>query len=262
MTDDAQLTHRAAVDWRPQLAELVGPADWPAVAAHFAQLDAAWEAAGEGERMRLAAQYRDALAPYPRAYERLRAVARGASAARDVLRVAAGLADELGDAAGAGRLWQEAEAITGRRIIVEQGVGRPAYSIKLRNLDFDFWELALTMGGVLEAVDTLTDPTARPFALAGAVLMIIGGIGGALKRPIDVDDTSVFLGLAAAADDDRRAALADIVAATNAERAGARVYLTPLTADEVEQALRRLCDLGSVERVADVWRMEEDIGRT
>ena len=260
MNSDAEITHRAAMELRPRLAELVGPEQWPAVSARLARLDEEWLAATtDGQRARLAAQYRDALAPWPAAYERLREAARSGSLERDALRGVAVLLESLGDGGGAAGLRAAAnDAGDARQIFLHDDKG---YSFRLAHLDFRFWNLAEAIAGVLLAVNTLADPTARPLALAAGVLLIIAGVGKALVREIGVDDTSVFLGLATAAGESRQAAFPAIMAATNAERE--RVHLPALSEQQVQRALYVLAEhLGSIEKSgADEWRVVEDFGR-
>jgi hypothetical protein len=261
MSTDAEITHRVAVEMRSQLAQLVGPDDWPTVADELARLDAAWDTAGDNARLRLAADYRDALAPWPEAYEQLQAVALSTSLVPAALLTAAIVAAALGDVSGAHDLRERAKAGE-QRLIVESGPGRPAYSIKLSNLEFYFWELSSAAGDALSAVDTLTDPAARPFALAGAVLTLIGRLSRVIVQPIAVDDASVFLGLVEAAGEGRQAYLAQIIAATNERRT--KVYLEPLTEAQVKRSLAVLNGLRSIAPVGDVpdfWRVVEEHGR-
>ncbi len=260
MNSDAEITHRAAIELRPTLAELVGPEAWPAVAARLARLDDEWPAATtDGQQARLAAQYRDVLAPWPAAYERLRAAARSGSLERDTLRGVAVLLESLGDTGGAAGLRAAAnDAGDARQIFLHDDRG---YSFKLANLDFRFWNLAEAIAGVLVAVNTVADPTARPLALAAGVLLVIAGVGKALVREIGVDETSVFLGLATAAGESRRAALPAILAATNADRE--RVHLPALSEQQVQRALLVLRDhLHSIEgNDAAGWWVVEEFGR-
>lgn len=262
MNTDAEITHRAAVEMRPQLAQLVGPDEWPTVADELARLDAAWQnATDDNARLRLAADYRDALASWPEAYEQLQAVTLSTSLLPAALRTAATVAAALGDASGADKLHEMANA-GDQRLIIESGPGRPAYSIKLSNLEFYFWELSAAAGDALSAVDTLTDPVARPFAQAGAILTLIGRLSRTIVRPIAVDDASVFLGLVEAAGEGRQAHLAQILATTNGRRAG--VYLPFLTEEQVKRSLVVLNALRSIAPVTaapDVWRVVEEHGR-
>jgi hypothetical protein len=262
MTADPTLTRRAVAALEPELPTLVGPGEWPALAAELAALGDAWAAAEDDvARMHIAARYRATLAPHDAARERLYRAERAASLSHAALLGAAALTAELGDADGAARLRTEVEAAE-PRLIFESGVGRPAYSLKLANLEVRFWELALAAGGILSAVERLTDPTARPIALAGAALLIIGALGKTMAREIAVDDASVFLGLAAAAGANRVASLAAVRASANERRRV--VYLPELSEQEVKRSLivlHQLRAVAPVEGRVDVWRVVEDHGR-
>lgn len=263
MDHNPELTHRAVMALWPQLPEMVGAANWSKVAAALEQISSAWPSADTPmKQMQLEAKYRDVLAPYPTAYNRLQAAAQGASLAQLLLLEAANIAERLDDSALAERLHAELINLDEQRLIIEGGVGLPAHSFKLGNLDFKFWNLAAAAAGVLLAMDTLSDTAARPFALAAAVLLIISKFGQTFAREIGVDDTSVFLGMVSAAGESRMAALPDIITTTNAARSD--VCLEPLTDLEVRRSLTVLHQLRSIEKVdgtPDVWRVIEEHGR-
>lgn len=260
MSETATRTYGAVQAMAAELPQLVGEADWPAVARQLAQLDAAWATADAARQIGLAARYRSLLAPYPAARERLRRALDDAALYGDALLGVAAVAEALGDGAGAAALRTAAGEASQSRLIFEQGIGREAYSLKLANLDFKFWNLAAAAGGVVSAVGTLNEPV-RPFGLAAAVLLLIAGAGRLLVREIGVDDTSVFLGLLAAAGETKRAGLPAIMAATNDARAG--VYLPALTEEQVKRALLVLHQLRSISPgdCADEWRVVEEHGR-
>ena len=78
MTTNPTITYETVRALGPELPALVGPADWPAVAAELAALHAAWAAAapaataaGDVARLRPAARHRGGLAPYAAARPRL-----------------------------------------------------------------------------------------------------------------------------------------------------------------------------------------------
>jgi hypothetical protein len=262
MSDNAANTYLAVQDLRPQLPVLVGPEKWPSVAAKLDHLDTAWAAAGaENERRRIALQYRDALAPWSAAYERIRAPLDGVSAYSDALRRLALRAELAGNLQAAAALRDEAE--NRRRIIIERGVGRGAYSIKLGNIRIRFWKLPALAAAVLATVVAVVDPAANSLTIAAAVLAAIGGLE-ALVKEIPVDDASVFLGLVEAGGESRQAHLGDIRAAANAARAQTPGYLQPLDEAQVKAAITNLLALGSIARVegqADLWQAVEDHGR-
>ncbi len=263
MTTDPTLTYRAVQTLRPELPNLLEN-DWPTIAHQLATLDAQWDiAAGDTERMLLAARYRTLFWSYDVVRRRLYELEGSAPLAYWLLSGAADMAAAVRAESSAKALRQAGDFYAdNQRLIIESGPGRPAYSIKLSNLEFYFWELSAAAGDALSAVDTLTDPVARPFAQAGAILSLIGRLSRTIVRPIAVDDTSVFLGLVEAAGEARQAHLAQITSATNAQRV--LVYLSLLSEEQVKRSLAVLNGLRSIAPVAgatDVWRVVEEHGR-
>ena len=254
MSDNALNTWLAVQELRPRLPEIIGPEQWPDVAATLDRLDVAWVAAAdEGERRRIARRYRDALAAWPPAYERVRAALDGMSAYTDALRRLALRAEDGGEPEVAAALRAEAEQ---RRLIIERGVGATACSIKLRNIDFRFWKLSALAAAVLATVAAVAEPAGSTRTIAAAVLSAIAGLE-ALVEEISVDDAGVFLGLVEAGGESRQAALADIMAATNAARATRPGYLKVMDEEAVKQSLGNLYRLRSIAPVngaVDVWR--------
>lgn len=260
MTTAAEHTYDVATALRAQLAERVGAEAWPTVAAELARLDTAWAAAIDDRmRQRLAADYRDALAPWPAAYALLHQHEREATLYEAVLTSAAALAEQLGDGQGAARLRE----VAGRRYITGLKAGQKAHSLKLGNIAFDLPNVAAAAGSVLTTIAALVASDAQPIALAGAVLLLIAGLAKPFVREIDADDASVFLGLARAAGPGREAALADIVAAANAARHEGRLRLGVLTEAEALRSLSVLSQMGSVAPVegeGERWRVMEEHG--
>ncbi len=259
MSDNAFNTWLAVQELRPQLPEIIGREQWPDVAATLDRLDVDWAAAADDkERRRIARQYRDALAPWPPAYERMRAALDGMSPYADALRRLALRAEEGGELEAAAALRAEAEQ---QRLILERGVGETAYSIKLRNLDIRFWKLSALAATVLATAAAVAEPTGSALTIAAAVLSAIAGLE-ALVKEISVDDASVFLGLVEAGGEARQASLSDIMAAANAARAARPGYLKVMDEEAVKQSLGNLYRLHSIAPVGgDVWRVIEDYGR-
>jgi hypothetical protein len=262
MNADPELTHHAVMALWPQLEEIVGAAAWPTVASQLEQLTAKWtNAQTKADRMLLAAKYRDVLAPYPRAYYRLLAARGDEWLAPLLLADAAEVAERLGDVDGAEKLRRKLADPDWQRLIFEKGIGQAATSVKLSNIDFNFWNLAAALGGVLSAIETLTDDGVRPIGIAGAVLTLISSFGHMLARKIEVDDASVFLGLVDVAGESREASLAAIIEQTNVRRTN--VNLAAMTEEAVNRSLTVLHQLRSVEPTGqpDVWRVVEYYGR-
>lgn len=262
MSQLAEQTHLIVQEMALNLPVLVGTEAWPGLAAELARLDAEWAAADDARRVGVAARYRTALAPYPAARERLAAALRTVTLHNDVLAATAALVEELGDADGATAL-REAAA---RRYITGLQVGQEAQSFKLGNAQFTFPSALLAAGTTLSTVAAATDSAAQPIAMAGAVVLLIATLAQSLVRKIDADDASVFLGLARAADDTREAALANIVAATNAARNDDPLRLGVLTEEQVHRSLSVLWKMyKSVEPVDSEgkrWRVVEEHGHT
>lgn len=266
---DAVMTYRVATEQRAKLAALVGPEDWPAVSAEWEALDAAWAAAtGAGHRRVLAADYLDAVALHREAYALLRAEVAMLDAYVAAAWQLATLAAQLGDEQGAAKLWGDALGSDRSRqlldrYILEQGVGKSAYSVKLANVEIRFWRLTSTAASLLAAVTAYLDPDKSALVIATAILAAVGGLEAFVKE-IPVDDAAVFLGLVAAGGEARQAALADIVAATNAARTARPDYLRAMDEAAVKDSLGNLYRLGSVAPVEgemDVWRVVEEHGR-
>jgi hypothetical protein len=265
MTTNPTITYETVRALGPELPALVGPADWPAVAAELDALHAAWAdaaapaatAAADVARLRLAARYRVVLAPYAAARERLFRAEGGLSLYDDVLGGVAALLAGLGDADGAARAAELRQAGE-RRILFLKAVGEPAKSVKLDNLEFDFGALSLAAAGILGAVATLADPTTSGLALGAAVLLILHELYQMMEREVSVDDASVYWGLVQAGGASKQAGLPATLAATNAARAAA--HLEGLTEQELRRALlalERMKSIEQVEGVVDVWRVIE-----
>lgn len=259
MSDNAINTYRAVEELRPRLPEFVGSEDWPALAAELDRLDEAWAAAGdEAARKRIAMEYRDALAPWPRVYERMRACLDGMSAYTTALRRLAVRAEDAGEIEAAEALRTEAER---HRLFIEQGVGEKAYSLRFRKQNFLFWKLPALGAAVLSAVVAVTDPAGGALTMAVAILSAVASLE-AMVEEVPVDDASVFLGLVEAAGESRQAALPDIMAATNAARAARPGYLLPMDEAAVKTSLQNLFQLRSIKHVSgDTWRVNEEYGR-
>lgn len=266
---DAVMTYRVATEQRDTLAALIGAADRPAVLAEWRALDAAWPTAtSEGERRVLAAGYLDAVAPYRAAYDALRlqiALLDSYVAAAWQL---ATFAAQLGDEAGAAALWADAlgserSRTLLARLVIEQGTGQYAYSIKLSNVGLKLVGLSAAAASLLASVEAYLDPDKSGLAIATAVLTAVAGLSVFMER-IPIDDASVFLGLVEAGGEARQAHLAEIIDATNAARAKAPGYLQPLNEEQVKQAINNLLALHSIVEVKgrpDVWQVIEDHGR-
>ncbi len=259
MSQIAERTHQIIHDMLADLPALVGPDQWPTLAAELARLDVEWAAANATRRMGLGAQYRTLLAPHPAARVRLATALRDATLHDDGLLATATLVEQLGDVAGAAALREAA----GRRYITGLKVGQAAHSLKLGNVAFNVPNVAMAAGSILTTIAALVAPDAQAIAGAGAVLLLIAGLSQSFVREINADDASVFLGLARATGSDRTAALADIVAATNAARNDGPLRLGVLTEHKVHEALSRLSVMKSVAPVGDKgdrWRAIEEHG--
>lgn len=259
MSQIAERTHQIIHDMLADLPGLVGPDQWPTLAAELARLDTEWAATDATRRMGLGAQYRTLLAPYPAARVRLATALRDATLHDDGLLATAMLVEQLGDTAGAAVLREAA----GQRYITGLKVGQAAHSLKLGNVAFNVPNVATAAGSILTTIAAFVAPDAQAIAGAGAVLLLIAGLSQSFVREIDADDASVFLGLARAAGPDRTATLANIIAATNAARNDGRLRLGMLSEDKVHEALSRLSVMKSVAPVGDKgdrWRAIEEHG--
>ena len=254
----AERTYRIVQDMAADLPTLVGPDAWPRVGQELAALDAGWAAADDTRRVGLAARYRTLLAPYPAARARLSSALDMAEQDDDVLLRVAGLLEQMGEADSSAFL-REA---TNQRYITGLKVGRAAQSFKLLgNVEFTFWNVAASIGAILNTVAQAVAPDAQPIAVAGAVLLLIAALAKPFIRTIEADDASVFLGLVLAAGERREAALADIVTATNTARTAGGLRLRALTEAEVAHSLSLLAQLGSVAVNGDRWRVIEEHGK-
>ena len=254
----AERTYQIVQEMAADLPTLVGPEAWPRVEQELAALNAGWAAADDTRRVGLAARYRTLLAPYPAARTRLAAALDTAEQNDDVLLGVAGLLEQMGKADSAAALRET----TNQRYITGLKVGRAAQSVKLMdNIEFTFWNVAASIGAVLNTVAQVTAPDVQPTAVAGAVLLLIAALAKPFIRTIEANDASVFLGLVLAAGEGREAALADIMAATNSARTAGGLRLRVLTEAEVAHSLSLLAQLGSVAINGDRWRVIEEHGK-
>lgn len=262
MISDPSATYTAVQELKLELPLILAEADWNRLEPELTKLDMKWVGSEEGvPRLRLAAEYRSLLAEYPIARDRLRQLMRDTDRYRDSLLYLADLAEREGASAGSASLRAIAEYDRSTRYIFEQGVGRKAYSLKLSNFDFRFWNLAPVAGSLIATIDAYLDPSSSTLAFAAALLLAAGG-ARLLVEELSVDTTSVFLGLIQAANPNREGDLKAIIIATNAERG--RIYMEPLSDNQVQRELLELHQLGSVEPVdhkQDAWRIVEEYGR-
>jgi hypothetical protein len=252
----------------PELPELVGEPAWSDIAPTWREkLQQLQSSTDKIERMRLAAELRTMLAAYTPTRERLREVSGGVSQYQQALTGLANLATQLNsDPAEVAQL-REAAALHSHmaetRMIILQGVGEKAKSIKWQNFEFDFGEApdkATIAAGILTSLSTIMTPDKGYLLMAAGALMIIGGVIKAVTQEISAEDASVFWGVIQAQRNNVPAKVdtAQVVEHSNRERAA--VHLPALNEQQVRHALHNLAQLGSVEQVAGdraIWRAIE-----
>lgn len=252
----------------PALPELVGQSAWATIASTWSdKLQRLQVSNDKIEQMRLAAELRTLLAPYTPARERLKAATGGISLYQQLLTSLAGLAIQLNSDPEQVEQLREAAVLHSHlaqtRLIVLQGVGQKAQSIKWQNFEFDFGdatEMIETAAGILAAFSDIISPDSNHLLAAAGVLLIIRGILKATTEEVSEQDASVFWGVIQTQRHNvaRHVTTAKVVEHTNQERA--KVHLSPLSEQQVRHALHNLVAMGSVEQTdeeKEVWRVIE-----
>lgn len=252
----------------PELPELVGQAAWVALAPTWAEkLQQLQASSDEIEQMRLAAELRVLLAPYTAARKRLQRTTGSISQYQQLLTGLADLAAQLNSDPAQIEQLREAAALHSHlaqtRLIILQGVGQKAQSIKWQNFEFDFGdatEMIETAAGILAAFSDIISSDSNHLLMAAGVLMIIRGILKATTEEISAQDASVFWGVLQAQwhNTPSHVNTIQVVEYVNQERA--KVHLAPLSEQKVCHSLHNLVRLGSVEQTneeKEIWRVIE-----
>ncbi len=233
------------------LSALLGD-DWPGLADRYHRLKAAL--ADEQGQWLASVEVMELFAPYEAARERLnRAILE-----QDLRSsVALGLA-EIAEQIGATPPTAAPPETLMRGISIQSPT--QARSIKLGNLSFDFGEMSELAAGVLmTGSDVIGDLGARDYVLVAAgVLLIARSLPKAMTVELSEREATVFYGFTQAAGADKTATEAAILERANAARQ--EIGLEPLDADDLRNALHKLGEIKSVQRVEgspDRWQIVE-----
>jgi len=235
---------------------LVG-AQWPKIEPQYRVLRDQLENTTGAEQMRAAADLVQLLAPYAAARERLNDAVTAQNEAGAMVLQLADFAKQLGlDPAVSEQIHDAARPSSSQRFIWQSSPTK-ATSLKLANVLINFGFVTLyefLVGLITTAIKDVIGEANGVLKAAGALLMI-ASLYKATTIKLDEREATVFYGFAkagCAAKED------DILVHTNQVRQA--VSLKPLDKQELGNALHKLAEFRSIERVkdtSDLWRIIE-----
>lgn len=238
----------------PELPQLIGIEQWALLYPQYTQYRDQLRAHNNHVlRLQIAAKLIDLLAPYEPVQTWLRVAVDGLNIYQTALIELAAMARQLNAETRIVAELEEAAAFrthtTQTRLIILQGVGQKAQSIKWQNFEFDFGdapEMTETVAGILAAFSDIINPDSNHVLMAAGALLIIRGILKAMTEEISAQDASVFWGVIQGQRHHRpyHVDTPKVIEHTNVERA--KVHLPPLSEQEVRHALHNLLALGCV----------------
>jgi len=239
---------------------LVG-AEWPQIETRYRDLRAQLERATGPAQMRAAAEVVQLFAPYAAARERLSAAIAAQTEAGKVLFALADIADQLGLDPTVSAQFKEAAQPGSQQRFVWQSSPTKATSLKLENVVLSF-ELGAFSEFVLGLIVTATkDVLGETNAIlqAAGVLLMVASLYKATAVKLDEREATVFCGFAKAPRKPDGGVKEEVILA-HANAVRHTVSLKPLDMEELGNALYKLAEIKSVERVAGqagTWRIIE-----
>jgi hypothetical protein len=239
---------------------LVG-AEWPNIEVQYRDLRVKLESTTGPAQMLAAADLVQLFAPYAAARERLSAAIARETEEGSILVSLADLADQLGlDPAVSAQFKDAAQPESSQRFMWQSSPTK-ATSLKLENviLSFEFGAFSEFLIGLITIAtkDVLGD--ANMILKAMGVLLLLASLYKATSIKLDEREATVFCGFARAPARKGGGVKEEVIwAHVNAVRHA--VSLKPLDRQELGNALHRLAEIKSVERVAgqsDTWRIVE-----
>jgi hypothetical protein len=247
----------ALADAESEWPELVGE-DWTKIEPQYRVLRDQLEDATGAAQMRVAAELVQLLAPYAAARERLNESIEAQTEAGAMVLQLADLAKQLGlDHTVSEQIRNAAHPSSSQRIIWQPSPTK-ATSLKLANvlISFEFGIFSEFLAGLITtAIKDVIGEANGALQAAGALLMI-ASLYKATTIKLDEREATVFYGFAKAG----YAAKEDVILAyTNQVRQA--VSLKPLGKQELGNALHKLAEFRSIERVKDrpdLWLIIEN----
>lgn len=236
---------------------LVGE-QWPKIEPQYRDLLDQLENTTGPAQMRAAAELVQLLAPYATARERLNNTVAAQTEAGAMVFQLAGLAKQLGlDPAVSDQISNAAQPSSSQRFIWQSSPTK-ATSLKLANVFISF-EFAVfsefLVGLITTSIKDVIGEANGVLQAAGALLMI-ASLYKATAIKLDEREATVFYGFAQAG----REAKEDVIL-IHTNRVRQAVSLRPLDKQELGNALHKLSEFGSIERVKDrpdLWRIIEN----
>jgi hypothetical protein len=199
------------------------------------------------------------LAPYAPARERLNDAIAAQTKVGEILFNLADLADQLGLDPTVSRQFREAAQPGSSQRFIWQSSPTKAISLKLGNFSFEFGALSEFVTGVIATASKDVLGEANLILRAAGVLMLIRSLYAATAIKLDEREATVFGGFVTATKKAGDGVTEKVILAhTNKVRHSVR--LQPLDRQELGNALYKLSEIKSVERVegtTDMWRIIE-----
>ena len=242
------------------LIALVG-ADWPKLEAQYRDLHARLEGDAGPAQMLAAAEMTQLFAPYDAARERLNDAIAAQTEAGKVLLALADIADQLGLDPAVSAQFKEAAQPGSQQRFVWPSSPTQATSLKLENVALSF-ELGAFSEFVLGLIVTATKDVlggTNVILQAAGVLLMIASLYKATAVKLDEREATVFCGFAKAPRKPDGGVKEEVILA-HANAVRHTVSLKPLDMEELGNALYKLAEIKSVERVAGqagTWRIIE-----
>jgi hypothetical protein len=252
------LTALASVEY--EWPALVG-ANWPNIEGQYRDLCARLESATGPAQMLAAVDLIQLFAPYAAARERLSTALAGQTETGSILVRLAELADRLGLDPAVGAQFKVAAQPESSQRIIWQSSPTKATSLKLENikLSLDLGESFEFIFGLITTVTKDVIGEANLILQAGGVLLMLASFYKAVRIHLDECEATVFCGFARAPVKKSGGVKEKVILEyTNAVRA--EVSLKPLDRQELANALYKLAEIKSVERVvgqAETWKIVE-----
>jgi hypothetical protein len=236
---------------------LVG-SKWPEIESQYFALCAQLQSTKDPSQMRAAAELVELFAPYAEARERLNDALKGQTEAGRIMISLADLGKQIGlDSAVITQLRNAAEPSSSQRFIWQSSPTK-ASSLKLANVVVNFEFASFTefiVGFITTGIKDVIGEANGILQAAGALLMM-ASLYKATNIKLDEREATAFYGFAQVG---REAREDVILAETN--RARQAVNLKPLDKQELGNALYKLSEIKSIERVKDTpdqWRVVEN----
>jgi hypothetical protein len=238
---------------------LVG-AEWPNIEVQYRDLRVKLESTTGPAQMLAAADLIQLFAPYAAARERLSAAIAGNTEEGSILVSLAELADQLGLDPSVSAQFKEAAQPESSQRFIWQSSPTKATSLKLENviLSFEFGAFSEFLIGVITTATKDVLGEAGVILKAMGVLLLLASLYKATSIKLDEREATVFCGFAKAPM--RRGGVKEKVILAHVNAVRHAVSLKPLDRQELGNALHKLAEIKSVERVAgqsDTWRIVE-----